>query len=358
MHQDDLSKLNKPIFSSKKSLLTVDQYAARQGVSKGIVQEAARLGVVQVRKHKDKTFIVDLPLNVNEIAREPDNAVIEDFDADFCTDKITELVNRICKSDNSALPLTNESTNVDLININDETIDLDDETIFDVDAQIDQDQEIVPVTPEQIQETEPIFEPEPLAEPQPSESVSYAEDEFLQNWNDWPVEPLDLTLLAESENEISDNSDIDDHELGRFRVPVLRNIIESISAVSPSRALFTFMIITFAVSISAFIWVSNDRKMQQQKLRTAYENITNLMTKYENTKQQARLFELDMDNWRSEAQDAEKTMADYKTEIENLKQSLYEARSDLERTQRYNTDVLRKLNQQISKIRTQTPQDK
>ena len=71
--QNSLNKLNEPIFSRKKSLLTVGQYAARQGVSAGVVQECARLGVVQVRKHKNKTFIVDLPLDTYKIIKQQDS---------------------------------------------------------------------------------------------------------------------------------------------------------------------------------------------------------------------------------------------------------------------------------------------
>jgi Skp family chaperone for outer membrane proteins len=320
--QDDLSKLKEPIFSRKKSLLTVGEYAARQGVSAGVVQEAAKLGVVQVRKHKHKTFIVDLPLDAYKIAKEPDLPPFEEIDPEFCANKIAELVNRICQPDNFAPPLADDS-------------------IHKVETEINDRQEI-----------KSIPSPRFLASPRVSREAGRR---AKARAGDWPVETLDLSLLAEEANELSDNRDINDHQLSRFRVPILRNIIESITSVSPSKIFFTLMTITFAVSISAYIWSSNDRKIQQQKLRGAYENISNLMTKYDDARQQAKIYELDMNNWQSEAQQAEKAITDYKAELESTKQSLSEARKDLQNTQRYNTDTLRKLNDQISKIRSQVP---
>ncbi|OHB59416.1 MAG: hypothetical protein A2173_11860 [Planctomycetes bacterium RBG_13_44_8b] len=321
--QDDFGKLKEPIFSRKKSLLTVGQYAARQGVSAGVVQEAAKLGVVQVRKHKHKTFIVDLPLDAYKIAKEPDSSVIsdegcltaEETEPEFCTDKITELVNRICQPAESAPPSADNSAHK-------------------VETKIDGQQEI-------------------KSTPRPAHSHSPAKDSPLEQWSGWPVERLDLSLLAEDANELSDNRDIDDRQMGSFRVPLLRNITESVTSISLSKVIFAFMTIAFAVSISAYIWSSNDRKIQQQKLRSSYENINNLMTKYDNAMQQARIYELDMNNWQTEAKQAEKTLTEYKTELESIKQSLYDARKDLQNTQQYNTDMLKKLNEQISKIRSQ-----
>ncbi len=309
--RDDLSKLKEPIFSRKKSLLTVGQYAARQGVSSGVVQEAAKLGVVQVRKHKDKTFIVDLPLDAYKIAKETDSPPFEDIAPPLADDSIHKVDSTLRQS------LVQAGSG-------------------QVETEIDDRQEIKSI-------------------PRTARVHSLPKEEPLQQWQDWPIETLDLNLLAKEENKLFDNRDINNRQLGRFRIPILRNIIESITSISPSKAFFTLMTITFAVSISAYIWTSNDRKIQQQKLRGAYENISNLMTKYENVRQQARMYELDMNNWQSEAQRTEKAMTDYKTELESVKRSLYEARRDLQSTQRYNTDTLRKLNDQISKIRSQVP---
>ena len=99
MNDHDPQAEKEPIFSRKKNLLSVGQYASRQGVSTGIVQEAARLGVVQVRKHKDKTFIVDLPLDTYKMLKQPDWGNSDGVDTTVGANKISELVNRIFQSD-------------------------------------------------------------------------------------------------------------------------------------------------------------------------------------------------------------------------------------------------------------------
>ena len=92
---NEKSSFNEPIFSRKKSLVTMQQYATSQGVSAGIVQECAKLGVVQVRKHKDKTFIVDLPLDAYKNLHQPDEQKPEPIDTVAEAQKITGLINKI-----------------------------------------------------------------------------------------------------------------------------------------------------------------------------------------------------------------------------------------------------------------------
>jgi hypothetical protein len=84
------------MFSRRKSLLTVQQYANSQGISTGVVDECAKLGVVQVRKHKNKMFIVDLPLDASKNARQQqDDKPAEQVNTVEQAHKITDMVNKI-----------------------------------------------------------------------------------------------------------------------------------------------------------------------------------------------------------------------------------------------------------------------
>ncbi|MHC4459999.1 MAG: hypothetical protein ACYS6W_11050 [Planctomycetota bacterium] len=51
-----------PAFKLKKSLLPIGEYAAREGLSRDIIEHCGKMGIVQIRKYKGKTFVVDLPL--------------------------------------------------------------------------------------------------------------------------------------------------------------------------------------------------------------------------------------------------------------------------------------------------------
>ena len=45
----------------ERPLVPIDEFAASEGVSRSAVEDWAKLGLVQIRRHKGKTFIVDVP---------------------------------------------------------------------------------------------------------------------------------------------------------------------------------------------------------------------------------------------------------------------------------------------------------
>ena len=58
----------------QRPLVPIEEYAAREGVSVDIVQQCVKLGILQIRKCRDKTFVVDTLFNsqsyINENADE------------------------------------------------------------------------------------------------------------------------------------------------------------------------------------------------------------------------------------------------------------------------------------------------
>ena len=55
------SRQTGPILQLKRKLLPIDEYAAREGISRSLVEQCAKLGIVQIRKFKGETFVVDVP---------------------------------------------------------------------------------------------------------------------------------------------------------------------------------------------------------------------------------------------------------------------------------------------------------
>jgi archaellum component FlaC len=52
-----------PVSHFKRSLVPLDEYAARQGISSDIVEKQGQLGVIQIRKFKGQKFVVDVPVD-------------------------------------------------------------------------------------------------------------------------------------------------------------------------------------------------------------------------------------------------------------------------------------------------------
>jgi methyl-accepting chemotaxis protein len=50
-----------PRLQLERPLVPIDEFAAREGVSRSAIEDWAKLGLVQIRKHKGKTFVVDVP---------------------------------------------------------------------------------------------------------------------------------------------------------------------------------------------------------------------------------------------------------------------------------------------------------
>jgi uncharacterized membrane protein YciS (DUF1049 family) len=107
-----ISEETSPILQLKRALLPIDEYAAREGISKGIVEECGRLGIVQIRKYKGKTFVVDVPFSpygyASEIVKEPTQPISKTEQAK----RISELVQRILPDVPEVAEETTKSTNV------------------------------------------------------------------------------------------------------------------------------------------------------------------------------------------------------------------------------------------------------
>jgi len=50
-----------PRLQLERALVPIDEFAAREGVSRSAVEDWANLGLVQIRRHKGETFVVDVP---------------------------------------------------------------------------------------------------------------------------------------------------------------------------------------------------------------------------------------------------------------------------------------------------------
>jgi len=77
----------------KKSLLPIDEYARRRGLSTDKVENFGRLGIVKIRKYRGKTFVVDVP--VSPYVDGGENKQAEEFDSAAQSQKIAELVRKV-----------------------------------------------------------------------------------------------------------------------------------------------------------------------------------------------------------------------------------------------------------------------
>lgn len=56
-------KTNKTSLYTHRPLLSIDKFAAHHGISKNIIEECAKLGLIKTRKYRGRIFILDIPTN-------------------------------------------------------------------------------------------------------------------------------------------------------------------------------------------------------------------------------------------------------------------------------------------------------
>ncbi|HEW79180.1 MAG TPA: hypothetical protein ENH34_04345 [Phycisphaerales bacterium] len=98
-----------PTLQLKRPLLPIDEYAAREGISRGIVEECAKLGVVQIRKYKGKTFVIDVPLSPYPHTPDTTADPIQPIDKTAQAGKISELVQKVIPDTPESAQITQDS---------------------------------------------------------------------------------------------------------------------------------------------------------------------------------------------------------------------------------------------------------
>jgi hypothetical protein len=279
------------LFSRKKSLLTVQQYANSQGISTGVVNECAKLGVIQVRKHKNKTFIVDLPLDAGKNAKQQEDDKVEQVNTIEQAQRITSMVNKIFQpSMQSSKPV---------------------------------------VSKPEVKKQQTV-KPEP-AKPQ--------------------VAIPDLKLFAQQEKD----APVITHEykpVPQFKISLMRKISDSFKVSFINKLMLGILSLGIIFSICAYWSISFENKMQQKQLQKAYDNIGKLIGEYDSAKRKAKLYELDSSNWQAEAQRNQKSIASLEVELVQAKERLEQAENSLSTVQQNHVDTLKKLNQEIEQITT------
>ncbi|MHC4193069.1 MAG: hypothetical protein ACYS8I_03595 [Planctomycetota bacterium] len=91
-----------------RSLLPIDEYAVRKGVSRDIIEEYGRQGLVQIRRHSGKIFVVDVPVSPYRCPPEDAEGTTNTGDNNQVLKKISTLGQKATSKD--AAPQKNRET--------------------------------------------------------------------------------------------------------------------------------------------------------------------------------------------------------------------------------------------------------
>ena len=368
----------KSLFSTKKALLTFGEYASRQGVSSGVVEQCAKLGIVQVRKHKNDKFVVDLPLSIYRHEHSGSFAGSGNITNIEHAKKVTALVTKIIKSSSQE---TVEDKPEEIRLAKDDGFVPDNVPII---AEVDVEELLASaakVTTEAkfraiAQATEVIDETVDLIENHQklSEQTSMLGRIFQSQIIDTPVIDIPATKPATKQAKVEPaipDLNLFIHEertsrtyveqkssFVRLKVTFMRRMVEMVRTIEPWRVAAVVMAVGMAFSIGAYMWSSTEMKANKTKLDTAYANIQTLGEEYDRANQKANAYQVDLLKSRFENEETKRQLAAQQEQMLKIENKFQKANEDIQALEKYNSETLRSLNEEIKNIATQLPSTK
>ena len=366
------SQENGPILQLKRPLLPIDEYAAREGLSKGLVEECGKLGIVQTRKYKGKTFVVDVPLSPHPYTSEITTEAAQPTDKTIQAKKISELLQKVISGDpisqkarkmevpdrpetpDERAESNNESVEAGaisaLVKMLREASKIIDKPVETVDDETDQAENI----PELIQ----TMSPEVL---EIINELTTTADEITRTESlSKPIKPPDMDIF-----EITDEpSEAADETVEAEEMPQSTHIpqndgfqVATLTAQARSKRIWqiaTFFSLTLLfAALSANIWFYMDRQIQLHRLDLATASIQQSLNDSAKANQRAETFQNELDNSRAEIRRLDTELDRSKAELKTVQNELTRARQDLKTIQERNARAVERLNRQIQKLSSQ-----
>ncbi|MHC4254513.1 MAG: hypothetical protein ACYSUL_02695 [Planctomycetota bacterium] len=95
-----------PILHVNRSLIPLEEYAEREGVSVSIVYECAKMGIVQIRKCREKSYVVDVPLSPHMATLQTKNGAISTNDSESTPKRLSQKIKEFSNVEDLRLRLT------------------------------------------------------------------------------------------------------------------------------------------------------------------------------------------------------------------------------------------------------------
>jgi len=89
-----------PMLQTDRPLVPIDEYAAQQGVSRGVIEQCGKLGIIQIRRCKGQEFVVDVPVNSHQVSA-PDFDRIVPAEKAACAEKTAEPADMVCPGESA-----------------------------------------------------------------------------------------------------------------------------------------------------------------------------------------------------------------------------------------------------------------
>jgi len=310
------------ILQLERPLLPIDKYAAREGLTRALVEECGQLGIVQLRKYKGKTYVVDVPLSPYHPACEGDHILQESHNmATQATPKHTQTIN--------------ETTQAKKIS----------EGSREAGAQVNQK---IAADAHKI-----------IGQPVKSNIESARGGPALAKSMFYKASQIKRQLIGKIKDETTEN----------FQFPISNLKIENrkfSELTEQARATRAWQVAAVSLMVCLFaafltgLWLYMNQRVHRSRLDRASANIQNVYDDSVRTSQQLATFQSQLVEFTAELEGAKNELNNTKAETENiqaevksLRHELTKVRQNLETIQQHNIAALEQLKEQFQQLTAQ-----
>ncbi len=365
INNEAISEETGPILQLKRPLLPIERYAAREGVSIGLLEQCGKLGIVQIRRYKGNTYVVDVPIapNMPELTGDPANP----FDKTERARRIAELVRKTFPQPSppavappkpkiapdytdrasrlykdtvdrlsgpspaakkpAALTDTAQFALPDALEVVDEPAasleDIDwDEILREMQSAQPQSLDVVEEPTELLDEDIEI-QPPPRRQPQPQLQKPQPQQRQPQ------TKPPQITRAVKARPE---------------------SFLTKLKGGLTWRVAVVFFLACFFVGLSAIFWLYEDRQVQIGKIHRANAAVKQFVDKSAQTAKQTGMLQNELDTSVAQLQQLKADLENSKAQLKTAQNELTTSRQNLETIRRNNTEAIAKLNERIQRI--------
>jgi outer membrane murein-binding lipoprotein Lpp len=360
----------------KRTLVPIDEYAEREGVSIGIVEQCARLGIIQIRKFKGETFVVDLPLNLSVYPLDANADLTQPADKSAHAQKLSELVKRITPEEFEDFPkttkpklnsvskkaaeITNLAKNIfrkspqtefPHIEIIDEQTGPDEPIEFTVQSENPAGQNSLTEKTHQSTQIELAEPPESIDRPTTrttqTDSIENAFDSILDELKSQPTDvPVDFS------DEI-----LETEEMNEQQAPENSNLLLSFmdSQAKSKRTWQTVAlsaITAFLILLLLTLWLHADRKTQLNMLDQANANIQTVLAGSSKVTNKIKTLQNELDMYKAEIKRLRTELSSSRAQLKTAQSELADAGKSLKIIRQRDTAIIERLDAQIKNLST------
>lgn len=338
-----------PILQMKRSLLPIDEYAARKGLSTEIIDKFGLLGIIQTRRYKGKTFVVDTPLSPYSCISQASKEAVKPTDKTAQAKKISEPAQKIMP----AAPIEKikpDFGRVDQIPGSIQVVHTETPRPSVQSAQLTRESNRA----ENSFESTQIQQPDTLGIiDKPKASTN---EKILTEILSEPIRPPDWEIF-EGPDEFPELTETEEDVKTEERPEPVQIPQDNKVRFGPQdeskrawQVATICLIIFFVAAVFGNVWFYEDRQVQLAKLDLLYTDIQNTHHQVTQANEEVESLKSKLAQSKTEVRQFRRELNTYSAEVKTIENELTQARQNLRTIHRVNAVAIERFNKQIEKL--------